>query len=140
LGQSPYVWIAAPETALPPGPLTAQDLIRHPILTHARGTVPFRQLEDHFRALGPELLGRARLVPGSNISVCLQMALDGLGVACLPRAMVESALTSGALRALNYGWQPDALRFYARHDSTATHVREAARIAQGLFPPEDTKP
>lgn len=144
LGQSPYVWIAAPETMLPPGPLTAQDLIRHPILTHARGTVPFRQIEDHFRAPnaetgGAELLGRARLVPGSNMSVCLQMALDGLGVACLPRAMVEGALSSGTLLALDYGWQPDALQFYARHDGTATHIREAAQIARQLFPPKDTK-
>lgn len=138
LGQSPYVWVAPPETPLP-GPLTAQELIRHPILTHARGTVPFRQLEDHFRALNPALPGRARLVPGSNMSVCLQMALDGLGVACLPRAMVDSALSAGTLRVLDYAWQPDALRFYARHDSTATHVREAAQIARQLFPPEDAK-
>lgn len=136
LGQSPYVWIAAPDLDLPHGPLTAQDITRHPILTHARNTVPFRQLEDHFRPLGP-----ARLVPSSNMSACLQMALDRLGIACLPRAMLTAPLATGALRELDYDWHPGALRFYARHeaDPAPTYVTEAARLAQRLFPPEDTK-
>ncbi len=136
LGQSPYVWIAAPDLDLPHGALGPQDIFRHPILTHARGTVPFRQLEDHFRPLGP-----ARLVPSSNMSACLQMALDGLGIACLPRAMVTAPLAAGALRVLDYPWHPDALRFHARHDAdpAAPFVTEAALLAQRLFPPEDIK-
>lgn len=134
LGQSPYVWIAAPDLDLPAGALAPQDMMRHPILTHARGTIPFRQLEDHFRPLGP-----ARLVPSSNISACLQMALDGLGVACLPRAMVTAHLASGSLRALGYAWQPDALRFFARYeaDPAPPYISAAASLAQRLFPPED---
>ncbi len=136
LGQSAYVWIAAPDLDMAQGPLGPQDMTRHPILTHARGTVPFRQLEDHFRPKGA-----ARLVPSSNMSACLQMAQDRLGIACLPRAMLAGPLVSGALRVLDYNWHPDALRFYARHnaDPAPTHVTEAARLAQHLFPPEDTK-
>ncbi len=136
LGQSTYLWIAAPDLDLPQGALTSQDITRHPILTHARGTVPFRQLEEHFRPLGP-----ARLVPSSNMSACLQMAQDGLGVACLPRAMVTALLASGGLRALDYAWAPSALRFYARHEAEPAppHVTEAALLAQRLFPPEDHK-
>ncbi|MGV8986789.1 MAG: LysR family transcriptional regulator [Cypionkella sp.] len=136
LGQSPYVWIAAPDMDLPAGPLSAQEISRHPILTHARGSVPFRQLEDHFRPLGP-----VRLVPSSNMSACLQMALDRLGIACLPCAMVTPHLANGTLRVLNYPWRPDALQFHARHDADPAprFVTEAALIAQRLFPPEDMK-
>lgn len=136
LGQSPYVWIAAPDIDLPIGPIAAEAMTRHPILTHARATAPFRQLEDHFRPLGA-----VRLVPSSNIAVCLQMALDGLGIACLPRAMLDQHLAAGALRELDYVWRPDALQFEARHNTlpTPTFVVEAARIAQKLFPPEDNE-
>lgn len=136
LGQSPYVWVAAPDLGLPAGPLTADDLAGHPILIHARGTLPFRQLEDHFRPLA-----KARLVPSSNMAACLQMALDRLGLACLPHVLVAPALASGALRQLDYPWAPDALRFYARHeaDPAPPYVTEAALLAQRLFPPEDTK-
>lgn len=135
LGQSPYVWIAA-SGLTPLGSLSAADLMRHPILTHARGTAPFRQLEDHFRPLGA-----ARLVPSSNIAACLQMALDGLGIACLPRAMLGGPLASGALRELDYLWHPDALQFQARHDTdpAPTYLIEAARIAQRLSPPDRTE-
>ncbi len=136
LGQSPYLWIAAPGMDLPQGPLGASALIRHPILTHARGTVPFRQLEDHFRAQGP-----ARLVPSSNMATCLQMALDRLGIACLPRAMLTAPLATGALIELNYPWRPDALHFSARHDAdpAPNPITQAVRIAERLFPPDDMK-
>ncbi len=134
LGQSLYAWIASPELAMTQGALTAADITRHPILTHARGTVPFRQLEDHVRPLGP-----ARLVPSSNMSACVQMVLDGLGIACLPRAMLTTPLSTGALRKLDYTWHSDALRFQARHDAepAATYVTEAAKLAHKLFPPKD---
>ena len=136
LGLSPYVWIAAADLDLAQGPLTAADLTRHPILTHARGSVPFRQQEDHFRPLAA-----ARLVPSSNMATCLQMALDRLGVACLPRAMLTAPLASGALRELDYPWLPAALRFYARHEAEPAprFVTEAAHLAQRLFPPDDMK-
>ena len=134
LGQSPYVWVAAPAIALPDGPLTTADITQHPVLTHARGTVPYQQLEDHFRAAGIAV----RLVPSSNIGACLQMTQDGLGIACLPAAMLTHLLASGRLIALNYGWRPDALRFAARSDLDPMphYIHQAALIAQSLSPPE----
>lgn len=120
-----------PPPKSPPLALSVADRTRHPILTHARGTAPFRQLEDHFRPLGD-----ARLVPGSNIAACLQMALDGLGIACLPRAMLGTQLTSGSLMELAYPWHPDTLQFHARHnlDPAPTYVTAAAQMARVLSP------
>lgn len=134
LGQSDYAWLAAPSIETAPGPLSAEDIIRHPILTHARGTVPYRQLEAHFRSRGLS----ARLVPSSNIAACLQMTQDGLGIACQPRAMITHLLIAGRLRELDYEWRPDALSFEARSDLDPVpgYIREAALIAQGLSPPE----
>lgn len=131
LGASPYVWVAAPELATGIDPA---NMTRHRIFTHARGSAPFRQLEEHFRATGQ----RARLVPASNIGSCLQMALDGLGIACLPEAMLSDPLRDGRLQQIDYSWRPADLVFAARWnlDPTPSWLAEAAQIAQGLFPPD----
>lgn len=135
LGQAPYAWVAAPSLGLPAAKVTAADLSRHPILSHPRGTVPHRQLDDHFRSLG----AKARIVPATNNAVCLQMTLDGLGIACLPRPMIEDHLATGRLGEINYVWRPDALFFEARCDldPLPPYIAEATRIAQRLSPPED---
>jgi DNA-binding transcriptional LysR family regulator len=113
LQRSPQVWVAAPGLPGTSGRLTPQDLSRFPIFTHARGTRPWRQLTAHFREAGVAV----RLVPSSNIAVCLQMTLDRLGIASLPVPMVESALADGRLVELDYPWRQDDLVFEARYDA-----------------------
>jgi DNA-binding transcriptional LysR family regulator len=78
-------------------------------------------------------------VPATNNAVCLQMTLDGLGIACLPRPMIEEHLGAGRLREVAYGWRPDALFFEARCDldPLPPYIAEAAKIAQRLSPPQD---
>lgn len=137
LGQSAYAWVAAPGL----GPFAArvqpQDIAPHAILTHSRRTVPQRQLEAHFREIGQEV----RLVSASNIGTSLLMALDGLGIACLPLDMVAEALADGRLQRLNYAWHPDNLRFAARYvlDPAPAYVTAAVEIAQRLYPAKDNK-
>lgn len=135
LGQSAYAWVAAPGLGVSKGPVSAQALTRHAVLTHSRGTVPQRQLEGHFRQIGQEV----RLVSASNIGTCLHMALDGLGVACLPKDMMSEPLAEGRLQRLHYAWHPDDLRFAARYimEPAPSYLVEAAKIAQRHFPPKD---
>ena len=133
LGTSGYVWVAAPSLGLGGQALTPEALAGHRILTHARNTAPYRQLQEHFHDMGVS----ARLVPVSNIAAGLQMTVDGLGIACLPRAMILRDLAAGQLEELRYGWCPEGLRFAARTemDPLPPFVAEAMRIAQGLSPP-----
>lgn len=134
LGRSPYVWVAAPALGLGPGPVGDGDLAGTRVLTHAPGTAPFRQLDGQFRGSG------VRLVPCANIGICLVMALDGLGVACLPEPMVTAPLAEGRLVRLDYPWRPDDLVFAARHMQAhpSAALREAIGIARRLSPPEDS--
>jgi DNA-binding transcriptional LysR family regulator len=108
------------------------------IRTHARGTRPWRQLTAHFREAGVAV----RLVPSSNIAVCLQMTLDRLGIASLPVPMVESALADGRLVELDYPWRQDDLVFEARYDADTapSYLREAAALAQEVARSEDGGP
>ncbi len=129
LGAYPMVWVAGVQIPLTPGvPLSMSELLAHPILTHARGTLPYDQLATHVAAARHP---GARLVPSSNLAACLQMVQDGFGVACLPRAMVADAVSAGRLVPLSYGWSPAPLRFAARYDAerAAAFVAEAATVA-----------
>ncbi len=130
LGEYPLIWVARPDLGLAAGAaLSLEDLAAHPILTHARGTLPYDQLAGHVATRA----GRAvRLVPSSNLAACLQMTLDGYGVACLPRAMVGGALHDGRLVALDYDWVPDPLHFAARFDAARApdFLRLAVQLAK----------
>jgi DNA-binding transcriptional LysR family regulator len=128
LGRFPLIWVAAPALGLGGAGLALDDLARHPLLTHARGTQPFEQLRAHVGSAGHV---KCRLVPSTNITACLQMTEQGLGVACLPEVMVREKLADGALERLDYNWTPDALEFWARFDAEIAphYVSEAAEVA-----------
>lgn len=129
LGSYPMVWVASPSLGLGSGVLSLQDLIANPILTHARQTLPFQQLEKHVAGQR-----NVHLVPSTNFSACLRMTVEGLGVACLPLAMVEDDLRAQRLTRLRYLWVPDDLSFVARyHGDRASHqIRAAADIAREI--------
>lgn len=129
IGRYRLIWVAAPQLGLHEnGRLSGAELARHPILTHARGTRPYLQVAEHFRAM-PDV--SARLVPSSNLSAGMQMAMDGMGVAAIPAAMVARELASGELARLDYRWTPEDLDFVARFDARTcpAYVSSAADLA-----------
>ena len=126
-----FIWVAAPSLGLPNKALTISQLTAQPIVTHARNTRPFQQIQQHLLQNQQPL---ARFVTSTNIAACMQMAMAGLGIACLPYTMVKGAITDQSLMVLDYDWQPEDLQFYARyHDQTApTYIQQAADIAQKI--------
>lgn len=129
LGSYPWIWVASPSLGFDGERKTQlEDLTRHSILTHARDTKAYSDVEEHFvamRAIKP------KLVPSSNLASCLHMTVDGLGVAALPAAMVGKEIQSGELVELNYHWSPEPLSFLARYDveKSPHYVDVAAKLA-----------
>lgn len=127
LGDYPLVWVAAPGLSADPKRLTD-----HPILVPARNAQPYDQIAAYLDGQTPP----ARLVPSANLATNIQMAVDGMGVALAPEAMVARELASGELTALKTGWLPSPLSFAARFDTTrgpgvlADVARLAAQIAK----------
>jgi len=131
LGVYPIIWVASPTIGLQgERQVTADELSQFPILTHARRTRPYEDIAAHF-AQWPKL--KTRLVPSSNLSACLQMTVDGYGVAALLAPMIERELASGQLVRVGYPWVPDPLSFAARYDrsKSSSAVQSAAEIAHG---------
>lgn len=132
LGTYPVVWVASPTLQLDKLlKVTIKDLSKYPILTHARHTQLFQMVDAHFaehREYSP------RLVPSSNLSASIHMAIDGLGIAILPAAMVANELASGELKKLEYHWAPESLHFLARYnaDRASGVVSSAAALARNI--------
>ncbi len=130
LGGYPHIWVASGALGIGQRPLTLKALTRYSIITHARQTLAFRQLEKH---LADE--PRTRFVPSTSLSACLRMAVEGLGIACLPHAMVADDIEAGRLETLRYPWTPDDLSFKARfHAEKAPHVIQQAAELAGEIP------
>ncbi len=127
IGAYDLIWVAAPDLGLAPEQ-TIETLAAQPILTHARDTRLYEEIAAHFglrRDLAP------RLVPSTNLAACQTMAIDAMGIAALPAAMVAPDLRSGALMPLAYDWTPAPLHFFARYDEERAprFVAEAAALA-----------
>ncbi len=125
-----YIWVAAPELAAQIGP--APDLaalVRHPVLGHARHTQAYQDLIGYFDGTRAP---KARLVPSSSLSAAMNMVLDGMGVAVMPRVMVAPALAEGTLKTLSATWHPQPLQVAARYHAERTpgHVTRAAKLAR----------
>ena len=128
LGTYPLIWVASPELGLHESDAVPfDDLVKHPILTHARHTRLYEEVAAHFSEKHPG----ARIVPSSNLAACLHMTADGMGIATVPEAMIGAELASGELVKINYPWVPESLHFLARYDMERSPmlVERAAGIA-----------
>lgn len=135
LDEYAFAWVASPSLGINAESPKLGDLIAFPLLIQARGTLPYQQLSDHIAVHDAR---GARLSPSTSMSAGLQMAIEGLGVACLPEAMVGEQVATGELERLNYSWTPEPLKFLARYHAEAAqiYVREAAALAARIARPE----
>lgn len=111
-----YAWIAAPELAGDNAgrrPMTA--LLKSPVLTHGRHTLATRELTKFTEAGN---LATDQIVYSSSLASCVQMAIDGVGFALLPAALVRDQLKAGNLVEVTTDWLPTALEFHARFDDS----------------------
>jgi len=126
IGSYPWVWVAAPTLVKNTSKANALKAITtHPILTHAKETLAVKQISAHLENQS------ARYVPSNSLSACLKMSTSGLGVACLPEAMVRDSVQHALLHKLEYGWVPDALEFYARYNEQRVNhvIKDAVALA-----------
>lgn len=107
------VWAAAPSLEIATAvPLSLNELARIPLITFAKNTLTFAELSRKFRK-NADL--PARIFPCSSLAAILKMAQDGIGIATLPRKMIQAELASGSLKEVTCDWRPPNLRFTASY-------------------------
>lgn len=129
VGQYQYTWVSTPDlcAGLPQTPGLA-DIFKVGILTHGKHTLASVGLR---KALTDNNLSVDRIVHSNSLTAALNMAVDGMGIALLPRELCKTALDAGHLIEITNTWSPEPLHFFARYDADrAPHfVKDAAMLA-----------
>jgi len=126
-----YCWVASPSVAIELGPEpTFEQIFNLGILTHGKRTTASKELSDHLAQLGLPSEGIAHC---NSLTALLRMAVDGLGVAVLPKGLAERDLAVSDLTEIQCDWVPDPLEFFTCYSdkSCAGFVEEVGRIALG---------
>jgi DNA-binding transcriptional LysR family regulator len=130
----PVSFVASPSLGLGNGPLTVHDLAKFPIITFARKTQPYETVRAMFNR--PDL-PPIRLHASASLATVIHMAVEGLGIAAIPPAIVEHELADGRLHQLDTDPEMPPLVFsaswLASPDEAAVErvVELAGRIANG---------
>jgi DNA-binding transcriptional LysR family regulator len=127
-------FMASPALELGRRTLTAHDLAQFPIITFPRKTQPYELIRSLFNR--PDLPS-LRLHASASLATVIHMAIEGLGIAVIPTAIVENEMADGRLQLLSTNLQIPLLTFsaswLASPDTVAVErVAElAANLAQG---------
>lgn len=90
----PVSFIASPTLDLPRHKIGVEDLNRHPVLTFARGTLPHAEVAN---LLGSSNGEPPRIFASASMATLIRMALDGVGIAAIPPAIVRDEIANGRL-------------------------------------------
>jgi DNA-binding transcriptional LysR family regulator len=88
-------FFASDALGLPDDPVALSVLAAHPILTFSRNTRPYQAVRELFSGPG---LPPVRIHASASLATILRMAEDGLGIAAIPSAIVETEISAGRLR------------------------------------------
>ncbi|WP_407175949.1 LysR family transcriptional regulator [Bradyrhizobium sp. STM 3562] len=106
----PISFLASPSLGIGSGPITRAELARFPLITFPRKTQPYEAVRAVFNR--PDL-PPIRLHASTSLSTVIHMAIEGLGIAVIPAAIVESELADGRLQLLNTDLKMERLTFTA---------------------------
>jgi DNA-binding transcriptional LysR family regulator len=127
----PVAFLASPSLGLAKKKLGVHDLAKFPIITFPRKTQPYEMVRSLFNR--PDL-PPVRLHASTSLATVKHMAIEGLGIAVIPTAIVESEMADGRLQLLSTDLQMAPLTFtaswLASPDTVA--VERVAELAASL--------
>ena len=106
----PIGCLASPALGLGPGPLAMPELAKFPIITFPRKTQPYEIVRALFNR--PDL-PPIRLHASASLATVIHMAIEGLGIAVIPTAIVESQISQGQLQLIPTDFSLAPLAFSA---------------------------
>ena len=130
----PVSFVTSPSLGLGKGPFSLRELAKFPIITFARKTQPYETVRSLFNR--PDL-PPMRLHASASLATVIHMALEGLGIAVIPAAIVENELADGRLFELKTDFDIQPLTFCAAWLTSPEQIAVervadlAAKIAQG---------
>lgn len=106
------LWIGASKIDLKPGQLAIADLADYPIFAYSKGSQPHQAVLRVIETAGLDA-GAIRVFNSNSLATITRLIRDGVGVAVLPRVVVQEFLATGELRVLDVDARLPALNFHA---------------------------
>jgi DNA-binding transcriptional LysR family regulator len=106
----PNGFVASPALKVAKAPLSLHDLARHSIITFGRGTQPYETVKSLFNRPNMQ---NTKIHASASLATIVFMALEGIGIAVIPTAIVEKEIASRKLQLLNTNLRVPSLTFYA---------------------------
>jgi DNA-binding transcriptional LysR family regulator len=106
----PVGFLASPALGLGPETLSVHDLAKFPIITFPRKTQPYEIVRALFNR--PDI-PPIRLHASASLATVIHMAIEGLGIAVIPTAIVENELADQRLQLLSTDLEIQPLTFSA---------------------------
>lgn len=88
-------WAASPALKLPRRVLSVQELVRFPIISYARSSLPHRLIVEQLQAAG---VRGQKLHSVSSLAGVLNLVSGGAGISALPRVLVHHLAMAGQLQ------------------------------------------
>jgi len=92
----PLAFVAGSKVRLPNKPLALEAIAKWPIVTFSRNTHPYIVVRELFTRAGLQVTIHA----SASLATVVRMALDGIGIAVIPPAILDNVLGVGKLRQL----------------------------------------
>ena len=114
----PVGFVASPSLGLGGGRRDFIKIQKWPILTFARNTLPYDNVVE---LLDNQGLRDQRIYASASLATIIRMALDGIGVAVIPQAIVSKELKTNSLALLKLPVALPDLHFFAAWTNTLEH-------------------
>ena len=103
----PLAFVAGQKLKLPGKPLGLAEIAKFPIVTFSRNTQPYIVLREMFARAGLAVTIHA----SASLATVVRMALDGIGIAVIPPAILDNVAAPGKLRAVKTNARLPSLNF-----------------------------
>jgi DNA-binding transcriptional LysR family regulator len=103
----PLAFVASQKVKLPSKPLGIEEIAKFPIVTFSRNTQPYIVLREMFARAGLPVTIHA----SASLATVVRMALDGIGIAVIPPAILDNVAAPGKLRAVKTTAKLPSLNF-----------------------------
>ncbi|WP_036828720.1 LysR family transcriptional regulator, partial [Photobacterium sanctipauli] len=123
----PLYWVASPTLGLSPTASTSH-FTQWPIITYARNTLPYHQIDRHFTE---QKIHPVQYYSVSALSASVKLVESGVGVATLPKEVIQEQLDDGRLIIIDTDWVPNPLTFSISYITTPDSllIEEAVKVA-----------
>jgi DNA-binding transcriptional LysR family regulator len=131
LGDYDVGFLASPTLGLGKGKVGRHELARFPMITFPRKTRPYEAVRAVFDR--PDL-PPIRLHASASLATVIHMAIEGLGIAVIPAAIVENELAHGRLQLLDTDFKLPPLTFTASWLASpdAVAIERVANLARQI--------